>query len=82
MRTDIARKENGNDPFLGKLRRQKLPSFYHALFLQGANSYGQLGVGHGEDMPFPTKVNLESSQAEILKQIAGGGGHTVLLTCK
>ena len=53
------------------------------LFIcQGANSYGQLGAGNAEDTPLPVVVDLESSEEKNLKQIVGGGGHTLLLTCK
>ena len=47
--------------------------------LQGANSYGQLGVGHTDDKLLPVRVELESCE---VKQISGGGGHTIVLTSK
>lgn len=52
---------------------------YAQLSSQGANSYGQLGLGNAEDKLLPCKVLLEDSQVKLVKQISGGGGHTVLL---
>lgn len=52
------------------------------IYLQGANSYGQLGLGHTEDKLLPSAVQIETSKARTLKQITGGGGHTILLTSK
>ena len=49
-------------------------------FVQGANSYGQLGSGHREDTILPSQSKLPSSLAKRLKQITGGGGHTAVLT--
>lgn len=50
--------------------------------MQGANSYGQLGLGHkSESEAEPKQVNLEGTglKAEDIIAISGGGGHTLIL---
>ncbi|PIK33543.1 putative secretion-regulating guanine nucleotide exchange factor [Apostichopus japonicus] len=44
----------------------------------GANSYGQLSLGDTEDRTLPVR---STSHVSEVKQISGGGGHTVVLTC-
>ncbi|XP_030845433.1 secretion-regulating guanine nucleotide exchange factor [Strongylocentrotus purpuratus] len=48
-----------------------------AVFSWGANSYGQLGLGHQKDHLLPE--NLKTFPEDV-KTIVGGGGHTVFLT--
>lgn len=48
---------------------------------QGANSYGQLGLGHKEDALLPSEcMSSERDPACCPVQVAGGGGHTIILT--
>ena len=48
------------------------------IFLQGANSYGQLGHGHTQDTTLsPVQVK---QQAADIKDIVGGGGHTLYIS--
>ncbi|KAK3103835.1 hypothetical protein FSP39_022301 [Pinctada imbricata] len=56
------------------------------LYSWGANSHGQLGLGHREDQLLPREVIVDSNQA--VGAVSGGGGHTMciledsfLLTC-
>ncbi|KAJ7344405.1 hypothetical protein JRQ81_000355 [Phrynocephalus forsythii] len=49
-----------------------------ALFVWGANSYGQLGLGHTEDVVLPQA--LTGFNEENIKNITGGGGHSAVLT--
>ncbi|CAH1368480.1 hypothetical protein MTP99_009912 [Tenebrio molitor] len=52
------------------------------LYSWGANSYGQLGLGHKSDEEVaPKEVNLADSDllADNIVAIAGGGGHTLIL---
>ncbi|XP_030755078.1 secretion-regulating guanine nucleotide exchange factor [Sitophilus oryzae] len=54
-----------------------------ALYAWGANSYGQLGIGYKSDAEIkPQKVELRGTdlKAEEIVSIAGGGGHTLILT--
>lgn len=55
------------------------------LYCWGANSYGQLGIGHkSEEEIEPKKVVLDGSDlvAEEIVAIAGGAGHTLILNSK
>lgn len=49
------------------------------FFLQGANSYGQLGQGHAQDQAEPQCVDY-GEQSQKSRYITGGGGHSALLT--
>ncbi|CAG9784224.1 unnamed protein product [Diatraea saccharalis] len=50
------------------------------LFSWGANSHGQLGLGVvNEQVETASKVIIESTTTNIIKQICCGGGHTLLL---
>lgn len=52
------------------------------FFPQGANNYGQLGLGHKSDDEIqPKEVSLECCDlcAEDIIQIAGGAGHSLIL---
>ncbi|KFV78360.1 Secretion-regulating guanine nucleotide exchange factor, partial [Struthio camelus australis] len=46
----------------------------------GANSYGQLGLGHKEDVLVPQSVKDVSCKYQGFKSITGGGGHSVAIT--
>ncbi|XP_068541248.1 secretion-regulating guanine nucleotide exchange factor-like isoform X10 [Anas acuta] len=48
--------------------------------LKGANSYGQLGVGHKEDVLIPQSLKDVSCKCEDIKSITGGGGHSAVIT--
>ncbi|XP_062950567.1 secretion-regulating guanine nucleotide exchange factor isoform X2 [Cynocephalus volans] len=50
-----------------------------ALFAWGANSYGQLGLGHKEDMLLPQQLN-DFCKPECVRSITGGGGHSAVVT--
>ncbi|XP_050301465.1 secretion-regulating guanine nucleotide exchange factor-like [Anthonomus grandis grandis] len=53
------------------------------LYAWGANSYGQLGLGHkSEEEVSPREVPLKGSElrAEDIVSIAGGAGHTLILS--
>lgn len=50
-----------------------------ALFAWGANSYGQLGLGHKEDMLLPQQVNDFCKPGRV-RRITGGGGHSAVVT--
>nr|XP_042714735.1 secretion-regulating guanine nucleotide exchange factor isoform X3 [Chrysemys picta bellii] len=50
------------------------------LFAWGANSYGQLGLGHKEDVLLPQSLNDFSCKHQNIKSIAGGGGHSAVIT--
>lgn len=53
---------------------------------QGANSYGQLGLGNKEDTLLPMTCSqldgpaLPPWDGKQLVQVTGGGGHSILLT--
>ncbi|XP_062823733.1 secretion-regulating guanine nucleotide exchange factor isoform X2 [Anolis carolinensis] len=51
-----------------------------ALFTWGANSYGQLGLGHREDVFLPQVLKGFLCNRETVKNITGGGGHSAVLT--
>ncbi|KAM9220674.1 secretion-regulating guanine nucleotide exchange factor isoform 3-T3 [Dugong dugon] len=50
-----------------------------ALFAWGANSYGQLGLGHKEDVLLPQQLN-DFCEPGCVKRITGGGGHSAVVT--
>ncbi|XP_076970273.1 secretion-regulating guanine nucleotide exchange factor isoform X8 [Tamandua tetradactyla] len=50
-----------------------------ALFAWGANSYGQLGLGHKEDLLLPQQLN-DFCQPGCVRSITGGGGHSAVVT--
>ncbi|XP_014386386.1 PREDICTED: secretion-regulating guanine nucleotide exchange factor isoform X5 [Myotis brandtii] len=45
----------------------------------GANSYGQLGLGHKEDVFLPQQLN-DFCKPVCVRRIAGGGGHSAVVT--
>ncbi|XP_039092737.1 secretion-regulating guanine nucleotide exchange factor isoform X4 [Hyaena hyaena] len=49
------------------------------LFAWGANSYGQLGLGHKEDLLLPQQLN-DFCKPERVRRITGGGGHSAIVT--
>lgn len=49
------------------------------LLFQGANSYGQLGHGHTNDILCPTLIP-ETNQS--IQCVVGGGGHTLIIDSK
>ncbi|XP_077617244.1 secretion-regulating guanine nucleotide exchange factor isoform X4 [Crocuta crocuta] len=49
------------------------------LFAWGANSYGQLGLGHKEDVLLPQQLN-DFCKSERVRRITGGGGHSAIVT--
>ncbi|XP_027624345.1 secretion-regulating guanine nucleotide exchange factor [Tupaia chinensis] len=50
-----------------------------ALFAWGANSYGQLGLGHKEDVLSPQQLH-DFCQPGRIRRITGGGGHSMVVT--
>ncbi|NWS93203.1 SRGEF factor, partial [Toxostoma redivivum] len=46
----------------------------------GANSYGQLGLGHKEDVLVPQALKDVSCKCQDITSIAGGGGHSAITT--
>nr|XP_008530821.1 PREDICTED: secretion-regulating guanine nucleotide exchange factor [Equus przewalskii] len=46
---------------------------------QGANSYGQLGLGHKEDVLLPQQLN-DFCKPGCVRRITGGGGHSAVVT--
>ncbi|NXA37689.1 SRGEF factor, partial [Eudromia elegans] len=46
----------------------------------GANSYGQLGLGHREDVLVPQLLTNFCSKDQGFKSITGGGGHSAVVT--
>ncbi|XP_029909695.1 secretion-regulating guanine nucleotide exchange factor [Myripristis murdjan] len=46
----------------------------------GANSYGQLGQGHAEDVAEPRLSDTAALHRTAARQLSGGGGHTVVVT--
>ncbi|XP_074257293.1 secretion-regulating guanine nucleotide exchange factor isoform X9 [Saimiri boliviensis] len=50
-----------------------------ALFAWGANSYGQLGLGHKEDVLLPQQLN-DFCKPRCIRRITGGGGHSAIIT--
>jgi alpha-tubulin suppressor-like RCC1 family protein len=52
-----------------------------ALLAWGANSYGQLCLGHKEDTLEPSACDIPGELLlEDVSSITGGGGHTMLVT--
>ncbi|XP_041132868.1 secretion-regulating guanine nucleotide exchange factor isoform X2 [Polyodon spathula] len=52
----------------------------HCLFTWGANSYGQLGLGHREDVLQPEGARLGQCLEGGVRSLAGGGGHSAVVT--
>lgn len=52
------------------------------MLLKGANSYGQLGLGHKEDVLVPQALKDVSCKCQDIASIAGGGGHSAVITGK
>ncbi|XP_058993638.1 secretion-regulating guanine nucleotide exchange factor isoform X2 [Mustela lutreola] len=50
-----------------------------AFFSWGANSYGQLGLGHKEDVLLPQQLS-DFCKPECIRRITGGGGHSAVVT--
>ncbi|XP_006892093.1 PREDICTED: secretion-regulating guanine nucleotide exchange factor [Elephantulus edwardii] len=50
-----------------------------ALFAWGANSHGQLGLGHKEDVLLPQRLN-DFCDPGCVQRITGGGGHSAVVT--
>ncbi|XP_032737044.1 secretion-regulating guanine nucleotide exchange factor isoform X3 [Lontra canadensis] len=46
---------------------------------QGANSYGQLGLGHKEDVLLPQQLS-DFCKPECIRRLTGGGGHSAVVT--
>ncbi|NXY40657.1 SRGEF factor, partial [Ceuthmochares aereus] len=46
----------------------------------GANSYGQLGLGHKEDVFVPQPLKDVSCKCQDINSITGGGGHSAVIT--
>ncbi|KFV19996.1 Secretion-regulating guanine nucleotide exchange factor, partial [Tauraco erythrolophus] len=46
----------------------------------GANSYGQLGLGHKEDVLVPLSLKDVSCKCQDIINITGGGGHSAVIT--
>ncbi|XP_039664681.1 secretion-regulating guanine nucleotide exchange factor isoform X3 [Perca fluviatilis] len=46
----------------------------------GANSYGQLGQGHVEDLSEPRLSDTTALQNMAIRALIGGGGHSVVIT--
>ncbi|XP_006865893.1 PREDICTED: LOW QUALITY PROTEIN: secretion-regulating guanine nucleotide exchange factor [Chrysochloris asiatica] len=55
------------------------PAASAALFAWGANSYGQLGLGHKEDVLLPQQLN-DFCEPGSVRRITGGGGHSAAVT--
>ncbi|XP_019375219.1 PREDICTED: secretion-regulating guanine nucleotide exchange factor isoform X1 [Gavialis gangeticus] len=51
-----------------------------ALWAWGANSYGQLGFGHKEDVLLPQSLENFPCNQQRIKSITGGGGHSAAIT--
>uniref|UniRef100_A0A8C6UVL3 Secretion regulating guanine nucleotide exchange factor n=1 Tax=Neogobius melanostomus TaxID=47308 RepID=A0A8C6UVL3_9GOBI len=49
------------------------------LYAWGANSYGQLGQGHVEDLPLPQLSDTTALKARAPCSLSGGGGHSVVI---
>ncbi|XP_074086271.1 secretion-regulating guanine nucleotide exchange factor isoform X4 [Macrotis lagotis] len=49
------------------------------LLSWGANSYGQLGLGHKEDVLEPQRLN-DFCDPKTIKVLTGGGGHSAVIT--
>ncbi|XP_044114855.1 secretion-regulating guanine nucleotide exchange factor isoform X3 [Neovison vison] len=55
------------------------PAAAAAFFSWGANSYGQLGLGHKEDVLLPQQLS-DFYKPECIRRITGGGGHSAVVT--
>ncbi|XP_032737046.1 secretion-regulating guanine nucleotide exchange factor isoform X5 [Lontra canadensis] len=55
------------------------PAAATALFAWGANSYGQLGLGHKEDVLLPQQLS-DFCKPECIRRLTGGGGHSAVVT--
>lgn len=55
---------------------------FFCVHLKGANSYGQLGLGHKEDVLVPQALKDVSCECQDIASIAGGGGHSAVTTGK
>ncbi|XP_075404531.1 secretion-regulating guanine nucleotide exchange factor isoform X1 [Tenrec ecaudatus] len=55
------------------------PAAPAALFAWGANSYGQLGLGHKEDVLLPQRLS-DFCEPGCVRRITGGGGHSAVVT--
>ncbi|KAM8812380.1 secretion-regulating guanine nucleotide exchange factor isoform 4-T4 [Rhynchonycteris naso] len=62
-----------------KPRNSEATSARAALFAWGANSYGQLGLGHREDVLLPQQLN-DFCRPVCVRRITGGGGHSAVTT--
>nr|XP_051689900.1 secretion-regulating guanine nucleotide exchange factor isoform X3 [Oryctolagus cuniculus] len=60
-------------------RASEAPPAAAALFAWGANSYGQLGLGHKEDVLLPQQLN-DFCKSKCIRRITGGGGHSAVVT--
>lgn len=49
------------------------------FYPQGANSYGQLGLGHKEDVLLPQQLS-DFCEPRCIKSVTGGGGHSAAVT--
>ncbi|XP_069564334.1 secretion-regulating guanine nucleotide exchange factor isoform X1 [Brachyistius frenatus] len=49
-------------------------------FFQGANSYGQLGLGHAEDQVAPRLSDNAALRDRAVRAVRGGGGHSAVIT--
>ncbi|XP_074131331.1 secretion-regulating guanine nucleotide exchange factor isoform X1 [Sminthopsis crassicaudata] len=64
----------------GRREAASAPARAATLLLSwGANSYGQLGLGHKEDMLEPQRLN-DFCDPKRLKLLTGGGGHSAVVT--
>ncbi|XP_041572761.2 secretion-regulating guanine nucleotide exchange factor isoform X7 [Taeniopygia guttata] len=52
----------------------------HGCTGEGANSYGQLGLGHKEDVLVPQALQDVCCKCQDITSIAGGGGHSAVIT--
>lgn len=57
----------------------KLLFFCVVFYLQGANSYGQLGLGHKEDVLLPQQLS-NFCEPGCIRSVTGGGGHSAAVT--
>lgn len=66
---------------IDRLRLLRFPYFFMLglFYPQGANSYGQLGLGHKEDVLSAQQLN-DFCKPGCIKRITGGGGHSAVVT--
>ncbi|CAO2632617.1 Secretion-regulating guanine nucleotide exchange factor [Lemmus lemmus] len=57
----------------------KLLFFCVVFYPQGANSYGQLGLGHKEDVLLPQQLS-NFCEPGCIRSVTGGGGHSAAVT--